>query len=183
MYRWSQRAQLRQLAGLRRRPAATNRPHCSDTPLRHPAPTRVLSALEYATATGSELSISAPARTARVHRSFIHHHRDLHDAIATARQPPPAAPTTVSNASLRTELTNVKAQNQRLLRHLTNLEKRLSELMGEQVYRTSGIGAPDADDDLRQHVHHFSQRLTDLRQQLEERTEELTAARAANRES
>ncbi len=145
---------------------------------------RVLRALNHATATSSDLSVSALARAAGVHRSFIHRHRDLHDAVAAARRqpPPPAASIGVTDVSLRTELTNFKAQNLRLLRHVTNLEKRLSELLGGQVYRTTGIGAPDTDADLRQHVDQLNQRLTDLRHQLEERTEELTAARAANRE-
>jgi hypothetical protein len=55
-------------------------------------------------------------------------------------------------------------------------------MLGEHVYRTSGIGAPDDTADLRQHVGELNQLITDLRQDLEERTDELNAARAANRE-
>ena len=145
---------------------------------------RVLHAIDHASAIGSALSVSAVARAAQVHRSFIHRHRDLHAAIDAARRQtsPPGGLTAVTDTSLRTDLTNLKAQNQRLTRHISQLEKRMSQLLGEQVYRASGIGAPAADEELRQHVNHLNQRVTDLRQALEERTDELAAARAANRE-
>jgi hypothetical protein len=56
------------------------------------------------------------------------------------------------------------------------------ELLGEQVCRASGIGAPDHAADLERHVAELGQRLMDLQQELDDRTDELAAARAANRE-
>jgi site-specific recombinase XerD len=125
------------------------------------------------------------ARAARVHRSFIHRHQDLHAAVLAAAAVPaePASNNSaVSVASLRADLLNARAHNTRLQQHIRALEGRLSESLGEAVFRDSGLGAPD-------HIHNLQQALTDreqqvleLRRQLEERAEELAAARAANRE-
>jgi len=86
----------------------------------------------------------AVARAARVHRSFIHRHPQLHAAVVAAQQEP-ATPThrdsTVSVASLHAELANLHAQNARLAKHITMLERRLSEALGAGVYRDSGLGA------------------------------------------
>jgi hypothetical protein len=61
------------------------------------------------------------------------------------------------------------------------LEKRLSEALGEQAWRASGLGAPDDIHALNQRIVTLEQ-VVDLRLQLEERDDELAAARAANRE-
>jgi uncharacterized protein involved in exopolysaccharide biosynthesis len=58
------------------------------------------------------------------------------------------------------------------------LEKRLSELLGEQAWRASGLGAPDDIDALKQHIAQLEQQVADLRLQLDERGADL----AANRE-
>jgi hypothetical protein len=61
--------------------------------------------------------------------------------------------------------------------------KRLSEALGEQAWRASGLGAPDDIDALKQRIVTLEQQVVvDLRLQLEERDDELSAARAANRE-
>ena len=70
----------------------------------------------------------------------------------------------------------------RLNARVQQLEKRLSEALGEQAWRESGLGAPADIDALGQQITHLEQQAIDLRIQLEERHEELAAARAANRE-
>jgi hypothetical protein len=50
------------------------------------------------------------------------------------------------------------------------------------VFRASGLGGPDDTEQLRRRVAELEQTTVDLRQQLEERAEELEAARATNRE-
>jgi phage shock protein A len=58
----------------------------------------------------------------------------------------------------------------------------MSELLGEHAWRESGLGAPDDIDQLKQQVLSLEQHVVDLRVQLEERDQDLAAARAANRE-
>ena len=70
----------------------------------------------------------------------------------------------------------------RLHARIQQLEKRLSEVLGDQAWRESGLGAPADIDTLNQRIIHLEQQITDQRLQLEERDEELAAARAANRE-
>jgi hypothetical protein len=73
---------------------------------------RVVRALDSLATAGAEITVSAVARAARVHRSFIHRHPQLHAAV-TAAQREPALVTTdsaVSVASLRTELANMHAK-------------------------------------------------------------------------
>lgn len=70
----------------------------------------------------------------------------------------------------------------RLQQHIRSLENRLSETFGEAVFRDSGLGAPDDIRSLQQTLTDREQQLLELRRQLEERGEELAAARAANRE-
>ncbi len=62
------------------------------------------------------------------------------------------------------------------------LETRLSELLGEQAWRATGLGAPTDIDRLQQHIITLEQQVADLRLLLEERDQDLTAAHAANRE-
>src|SRR6266508_43487 len=62
------------------------------------------------------VTVSSVARAARVHRSFIHRHPDLHAAvIAAAEQPAEPVPSNsaTSVASLRADLLNIRAQNNR----------------------------------------------------------------------
>ncbi|WP_218157426.1 hypothetical protein [Saccharopolyspora shandongensis] len=62
------------------------------------------------------------------------------------------------------------------------LEKRLSEGLGEQTWRESGLGAPTDIDTLHQRINQLEQHNLDLQQQLDERADDLAAARATNRE-
>ncbi|MEV8378809.1 hypothetical protein AB0P21_39085 [Kribbella sp. NPDC056861] len=129
--------------------------------------------------------MSSIASAARVHRSFIHRRADLHAAVSAAAAVPaePAATNNaVSIASLRADLLNTRAFNIRLRQHIRALENRLSESLGEAVFRDSGLGAPDDIRSLQRALTDREQQLLELRRQLEERSDELTAARAANRE-
>jgi hypothetical protein len=54
--------------------------------------------------------------------------------------------------------------------------------LGEEVFRASGIERSDDSEALRVRVGQLEQQVLDLRQELEERTDDLDAARAANRD-
>jgi chromosome segregation ATPase len=134
---------------------------------------------------GAPVTVSSVARAARVHRSFIHRHSDLHAAVMKAAgQPADPVPTNsaTSIASLRADLLNARAQNARLHERIRTLETRLSDDLGQAAFRTSGLGAPDDVRSLHQSLTHAQQQILELRRQLEERIDELAAARAANRE-
>ncbi|MEV6415663.1 hypothetical protein [Kribbella sp. NPDC051718] len=134
---------------------------------------------------GADITVSSIARAARVHRSFIHRHPDLHAAVlAAAAVPAELQPTTAqtSVASLRADLLNIRAHNTRLQQHVRALEHRLPESLGQAVYRDSGLGAPDDIRGLQETLTDREQQLLELRRKLEEREDELAAARAANRE-
>jgi polyhydroxyalkanoate synthesis regulator phasin len=147
---------------------------------------RVTAVLDKAAAEGTEISVSAIARAAAVDRTFLYRHRDLLGKIhALEAAPPPAgegAGSAVTRASLQADLLAAHERAARLNARVQQLEKRLSEALGEQAWRESGLGAPVDIDALGQQITHLEQQVTDLRIQLEERDEELAAARAANRE-
>jgi hypothetical protein len=100
---------------------------------------------------------------------------------ATAPGTSPAS-TAASRQSLLADLANLQEQNQRLRRQNLNLTTRLSEALGDEVLQASGIGHPGETGQLRSRIAELEQHLLDLRQQLQERTDELDAARAANRD-
>ena len=70
----------------------------------------------------------------------------------------------------------------RLAARVRQLEGRLSQMLGQQAWHESGLGAPADIDALQQKITHLEQQAIDLRLQLEERDQDLNAARAANRE-
>jgi len=84
-----------------------------------------------------------------------------------------------TTASLRADLENAKARNHRLDVELVTLRRRLSELMGREVL--GEIGATDAPA-VTGPVAELEQALSDAKQALGRRTEELEAARQINRE-
>jgi cell division protein FtsB len=150
---------------------------------------RVLNALDRLAGAGEEISVAAVARAAQVDRSFLYRHHDLRAQIlqrAAQSQSEASLPraTTVSRQSLLADLANLRAHNERLRRQVNKLAQRLSDALGEEVFRASGLGAPAADETeaLRRRVADLEQTVLDLRRQLQERTEELEAARAANRD-
>jgi chromosome segregation ATPase len=70
----------------------------------------------------------------------------------------------------------------RLAARVRQLEGRLPQMFGQQAWHESGLGAPADIDALQQKITHLEQQAIDLRLQLEERDQDLSAARAANRE-
>ncbi|WP_344012065.1 DUF6262 family protein [Streptomyces thermospinosisporus] len=145
---------------------------------------RVIKALDAALRTGGDITVSGLARAARVDRSFLYRHRDLLERVHTAANTPVTEGrlTAVSRASLQADLANALERNTRLAARVRQLEKRLSEQLGEQAWNESGLGAPPDIDHLQRRIAMLEQELVEKQGQIEERTEELEAARAANRE-
>jgi len=146
---------------------------------------RVHQALAEIRAQAEQITISSVAARARVHRSFIHRHPDLHAAVIAAAEDPAASSLAgggiASRRSLLADNANLRERNHRLEHHARGLEQRLSELLGTQISQRTGLGAPDDAAALREHADSLRQQILDLRKTLEEREEELAAAREANR--
>lgn len=146
---------------------------------------RVAKALQTAAASGTEISISAIARTAGVDRSFFYRpqHRDLLAAVqAAASEPRSGVGPAASRASLQADLANSQDRCKRLADHVSLLEKRLSAAIGEEVWSRSGLGSSIDVEDLRRQIITLEENNADLRLKMEDLGEELAAARAANRE-
>ena len=147
---------------------------------------RVIAALSKAVSDGTEISVSGIARAAGVDRAFFYRHRDLLAQLHALEATPPVAGAGngpgVSRASLQTDLLAAGERAARLHSRVRQLENRLSETLGEQAWRESGLGTPADIDALNQKIIHLEQQAIDLRLQLEEQGEELAAARATNRE-
>jgi cell division protein FtsB len=146
---------------------------------------RVLTALSNAAGNGEQISVSGIARAAGVDRTFLYRHRELLEQIHAAEAQPHAttgAGPAVTRASLQADLLAAQQRCTRLTARTQHLETRLSALLGEQAWRESGLSTPDDIDQLKQQIVTLEQQLADLRLQLEERDQDLTAARAANRE-
>jgi Family of unknown function (DUF6262) len=146
---------------------------------------RVHQALAEMHADGSEITISSVASRAKVHRSFIHRHADLHATVLTAADTtiaPSPASNAISHLSVLAENVNLHEQNRRLAQQVTDLEDRLSELLGQQAFDRSGLGAPASTVAVHAELEAQRQAVLDLRRVLEERDEELAAARETNRQ-
>lgn len=146
---------------------------------------RVIAALDRAAAQGTGISASGIARAAGVDRTFLYRHRDLLEKIHTFQAEPTTGDgvgPTASPASLQADLLAAHERTVRLNARIQHLEKRLSEVLGEQAWRESGLGTPVDVDALNQKITHLEQLAIELRQQLDERDEDLAAARATNRE-
>ncbi len=146
---------------------------------------RVLKALDDAINDGEEISVTSIARRARVDRSFLYRHPDLLEQLHATQAQPPNAPgvgPAVSRASLQADLLNAQQRAARLAARVRQLENRLSQMLGEQAWHESGLGTPDDIDQLKHRIVTLEQHTVDLRLQLEERDQDLDAARAANRE-
>jgi DNA-binding transcriptional ArsR family regulator len=146
---------------------------------------RVVRALADAVAAGEEISVSGIARRAGVDRAFLYRHRDLLEQVHIAEAQPPendGTSSAVSRASLQADLANAQERGHRMDARIRQLEQKLSAVLGEQAWRESGLGAPEDIDALKRRITELEQTVVDLRGQLEERTEDLDAARDANRE-
>ncbi|MEV0651319.1 DUF6262 family protein [Phytomonospora sp. NPDC050363] len=151
-----------------------------DTEQRH---ARVLAAIKQMATDADDITISAVAARARVHRSFIHRHPDLRTAVLAAAEAPTLAPsaTLVSRKSLMADNANLRHRNNRLATRVRDLEDRLGEILGEQAFQRSGLGAPTGTRHLEEAIEQQRQQILDLTEKLRERDEELEAARTANR--
>jgi hypothetical protein len=150
---------------------------------------RVIATLNRAAEHGEEISVSAIARAAGVDRTFLYRHPDLLARLHALEAAPPAATgaagtagPAVTRASLQADLLAAQERAARLAARVRQLEHRLSEALGEQAWRESGLGASADIDALNHKVTSLEQQVIDLRMQLEERDQDLAAARAANRE-
>lgn len=85
----------------------------------------------------------------------------------------------MSRISLQADLANAQARNARLVGRIRQLERRLSETLGQQVWRESGLEAPSDIDELQRTITRLEQHNVELSARLEERDAELAAARAA----
>ena len=146
---------------------------------------RVLKALETAAEAGEEISVSAMARRAGVDRTFLYRHRDLLGRVHASEAQPSARPSAgpaVTRASLQADLLAAHERSARLAARVRQLEHRLSDALGEQVWRESGLGQPDELGLLKQQVTHLAEENPQLRGSLTERDQDLAAARTASRE-
>ena len=146
---------------------------------------RVIAALDRAAADGTKISVCGIARAAGVDRTFLYRHRDLLEKIHALQAEPAighSAGPAVTRASLQADLLAAHERAIRLNTRIQHLERRLSEALGDQAWRESGLGPPTDIDALTQKITHLEQQILDLRLQLQERDEDLAAARATNRD-
>jgi chromosome segregation ATPase len=145
---------------------------------------RVAQALDAMRTEGIEITISSVAARARVHRSFIHRHLDLRaDVYAAADQPSAAGTATATTRqSLEADNLNLRATARRQTQHIADLEAQLSELLGEQAYSRTGLGAPHNHAALGEQNHTLQNEIQELQAKLQDQEEELGAAREANRQ-
>ena len=146
---------------------------------------RVVQALAEAVNTGTEISVSGIAERAGVDRTFLYRHRDLLAQVHAAQVQPADATgggPAVTRASLQADLLAAQQRCTRMAARTQQLEKRLSELLGERSWRASGLGAPTDIEHLQHRIVTLEQQVVDLRLELGSREEELAAARGANRE-
>lgn len=145
---------------------------------------RVTQALDAMRTEGNEITISSVAARARVHRSFIHRHLDLRAYVYAAADQPSAAATatTTTRQSLEADSLNLRAIVHRQTQHIADLEARLSELLGEQAYSRTGLGAPHDHTALEEQNQILQNEIQELHAKLQDQEEELGAAREANRQ-
>jgi hypothetical protein len=138
---------------------------------------RVIKALDTAVTSGGEISICGIARMALIAPSSI-------DTPICTPWSWPSRRTTrltdlgpaVSRASLIADLAGAHDRINRLVRENAQLRDRLSEALGEQAWRESGLGGPDDIDDLRRRNTELEQHIVELRRRLGEKDDDLDAA-------
>ena len=87
-----------------------------------------------------------------------------------------------SDSSLQADLANAQGRAARQDARIRQLECKLTDLLGEQVWAESGLGAHDDIEQLQRRITTLEQRIVELTAELDERTQDLDAARASNRE-
>jgi hypothetical protein len=145
---------------------------------------RVINAVSRLAAAGDDLSVSSVARAARVHRSFIYRHGDLHAAVhaEAACDSAPSDGTRASRQALQADLDNALERSTRQTQRISQLERKLSHVLGDKAWKESGLDAPTDIDALQKRITTLEQQLADVKVQLAARDDDLDAARSANRE-
>ncbi|MGZ0201588.1 DUF6262 family protein [Streptomyces sp. RM1] len=147
---------------------------------------RVVKAVNAAAQKGSRITVSDIARQAGVDRTFLYRHRDLlalvHAELEPTERDPASGASAVSRASLQADLANAQARTVRLSARIQQLERRLSQELGEQAWRESGLGATTDIEELQRAITRLEQRNVELVEALEKSQADLAAAREANRE-
>jgi DNA-binding transcriptional ArsR family regulator len=131
---------------------------------------RVNKALADTVGAGEEISVSGIAARAGVDRTFLYRHRDLLEQVHAAEARPRGTTATgpvVSRASLQADLLAAQQRYGRVAARTQQLEKRLSELLGEQAWTASGLGATSDVEELQRTIVFLEQQVVDLRLQLE----------------
>ena len=153
-------------------------------------PARVRAAITDIATTGAPLNVAALARRAKVSRRFIYDHPELRaeaeqQAVlhATRDTAAASAQTSVTTASLRADLANTKAANQRLHTELATLRRRLGRALGQDILaEIAGDEQPSIAALTTPRVAELEHALFQTQEALAQRTEELEAARRINRE-
>lgn len=146
---------------------------------------RVIKAINNAITSGEEMSVSNIARVAGVDRTFFYRHRDLLAQVHAAESTPP--PSTggipvVTRTSLQSDLAHAIDRGVRQAARIRQLEGKLAELLGDQAWRESGLSGPEDIEALKRRIVELEQHVIALNGELDDRQQELDAARAANRE-
>jgi hypothetical protein len=152
--------------------------------------TAVHAALDAAVTAGGQLTVTAVARRAGVSRRFIYDHPELRAAIdlaateAIARFSGRLAATAqVTAASLRADLANTRAENQRLRQQVRVLEERLSHVLGQEVAADlAASGAVATNPMLQEEIASLQAHIGELESELRRRNDDLEGARQANRD-
>lgn len=135
-------------------------------------------ALTQMTEAGEFITAAAVARRAGVHRSLVYRHPDLQALIDTAKAvtPEPQRDDQITTASLNASIENERARNRRLNLRITQLERRLSEALGREAFRDSGLANADDTSALERRVLDLESDNADLRRQLRDAATDLEAA-------
>jgi hypothetical protein len=151
---------------------------------------QVLAALDTMVTAGQTIKIATLARRAAVSRRFIYDHPELRAEaerraaeVADLHIAALAGSARLTTASLRADLENAKARNDRLERELGVLRQRLGQVLGQEVLtEMAGRGALDTDAHAARRIDELEQKLFETGEEFARRTEELDAARQINRE-
>ncbi|MGI8869762.1 MAG: DUF6262 family protein [Mycobacteriales bacterium] len=146
---------------------------------------RVRKALADAVDTGAEVSVSAIATRAGVDRTFLYRHRDLLEQVHTAEvQPRTRRRPAQRSPAHRCKPTFAPPSNAApAWPHEPSSSRRACpNCSANQTWHASGLGAPTDIEELQRKIVFLEQQVVDLRLQIDDRDQELAAARGANRE-
>ncbi|WP_147269072.1 hypothetical protein [Sphaerisporangium album] len=127
------------------------------------------------------------ARRAGVDRTFLYRHRNLLDQVhAQAAEPhtvPAAAGPPSAGPPCKPTCSPPTPAQPALAAHVRRLEARLSKVLGEQVWRESGIGALQDTEQCKARLTTLDQQVVNLELRSQDRDDDLAAAHAANLEA